>query len=585
MQAFFRQGLIRMLCAIAWVALLLGTQTLSAQGDHRNLEKYWRYRQRLHELFVKVGPGPGESIPAAEINQFRKVFGNPGVTYGQADGTATLGWYIAVLASEHALLVRNGLSTAENEEELYFALNALWRLDAQSNFYSYLTGDWPACTTLTAGAPMGPMSAMDYDDDNILDGYAIRSDAQSGFHTNFPGMVNTSSEVLSPYGRNCRSKEMSQDQAIFLIMGLMAVKQWVDPTVEFNGVPLRRFAINEGGRIVNMLWSPEEKDWTLRNPLTDSVVPIGASGIGWAYPKAKMGEVLLDSAGAFDAGNPGAVWNAQGVPISFGNEMNMAMAAMMAAIGNSWGDQTADRLNRMAMPSTLSNQGRDREIYYAYHHLMYGSPLEDTYVSRKIYRDLLDLAPCDGPHSTWPDPSPFYGWNTDNRFTGLIWARADIDGDGDKEAYNQFIAGAQGSCFEGDQADLYNGLDYMLLFNLYYLMYDATEFDPEGDWENLFHAHLDTLCDDQISTLQIRAFPNPSDGNFQIRLRIPASSDVTVDLSTTDGKSCGIVYQFTDPRSAEFVEHIALPELLPGVYILRVMASGEAAYCRVVILR
>ncbi|MEY3444220.1 MAG: hypothetical protein RLZZ519_2501, partial [Bacteroidota bacterium] len=219
MQAFFRQGLIRMLCAIAWVALLLGTQTLSAQGDHRNLEKYWRYRQRLHELFVKVGPGPGESIPAAEINQFRKVFGIPGVTYGQADGTATLGWYIAVLASEHALLVRNGLSTAENEEELYFALNALWRLDAQSNFYSYLTGDWPACTTLTAGAPMGPMSAMDYDDDNILDGYAIRSDAQSGFHTNFPGMVNTSSEVLSPYGRNCRSKEMSQDQAIFLIMG------------------------------------------------------------------------------------------------------------------------------------------------------------------------------------------------------------------------------------------------------------------------------------------------------------------------------------------------------------------------------
>jgi hypothetical protein len=585
MQAFFHPIRLKVHGSVLFLLLLLIASTMSAQGDHRNLEKYWRYRQRLRELFVKVGPGPGESIPAAEISRYREVFGNPGVTYGQSDGTATLGWYIAVLASEHGLLVRNGLPTAENEEELYFALNALWRLDAQSNFYSYLTGDWPACTTLAAGAPMGPMSAMDYDDDNILDGYAIRSDAQYGFHTNFPGMDNTSSEVISPFGRNCRSKEMSHDQSIYLMMGLMAVKKWVDPAVEFNGVPLRRFAINEGGRIVNMLWNPPKKDWTLRNPLTDSVVPIGANGVGWAYPKAKMGEALLDSPGAFDAGNPGTVWNAQGVPISFGNEMNMAMASMMAAIGNSWGDQTADRLNRMAMPSTISKQGRDREIYYAYHHLIYGSPLEDTYVSSKIYRDMLDLAPCDGPHSTWPDPSPFYGWNTDNRFTGLIWARADIDGDGDKEAYNQFVAGMQGTCYDGDQADLYTGLDYMLLFNLYYLMYDGTEFDPEGNWENLLHAQFDSLCLDQISTLQVRAYPNPSDGNFQIRLRIPASSTVTVDLSTTDGKSYGTVYQSTIPQSGEFLENITLPDLVPGMYILRVIAAGEAAFCRVVILR
>lgn len=570
---------------LAWVMAILCNNPLLGQGDQRNLEKYWLYRQRLLKEFVHVGPGAGESIPAAEINQWREVFGTKGVTYTQSDGTATLGWYIAVLATEHGLLKKHGHSTAENEEELYYALNALWRLDAQSEYYDYTTGNWPACTTLAAGAPMGPMMPEDYDDDSLLDGFVVRSDAPYGFHGHFPGMVNTTSELISPYGHNCRAKEMSQDQGIFLIMGLMAVKKWVDANVEYNGVPLHRFAVNEGVRIVTMMRSAPRNDWKLRNPATDSVVPIGASGVGWDYPKAMMGEALLGLPGSFMAGFPNELWIAQGIPISFGNEMNQAMAATMAAIGNAWGDKTAACLNRLAAPSTATHQGMDREIYYAYHHLLYGSPLQDSHVSSTIYKGLLDLAPCDGPHSTWPDPASFYGWTTDCRFTGLNWPQADIDGDGDKEKYNQFVAGAQGTCYEVVHGDLYSGLDYMLLFNLYYLMYDGTDFDPEGEWDNLFHASIDTLCTGQTSNLQIMAFPNPSEGRYQVRMRIPASSLVRVELAGMDGKAIGTVYASQDEVSGAIVDELDLRSLAPGMYVLRVLAAGDAAYCRVVVQR
>lgn len=574
----------RLLCGFLYLAILLSSNAIWGQGDERNLAKYWRYRQRLQELFVKVGPGAGESVPASEIDQWRVVFGNGGVTWAQSDGTATLGWYIAVLATEHGLLKKFGLPTTENEEELYFALNALWRLDAQSDFYGYERDGWPACTTLATGAPMGPMTVTDYDDDAILDGFAIRSDAQYGFHTNFPGMDNTSSEVISPYGHNCRSKEMSQDQGIFLIMGLMAVKQWVSPDLEYNGVPLRRFAINEGVRIVNVFRSPPKNDWVMRNPVTDSTVRIGASGLGWRYPKAVMGEVLLDSPGAFHSGFPNTLWIAQGFPVSFGIEMNTAMAAAMAAIGNAWGDQTAASLNRLAVPSTPTEQGQDREIYYAYHHLLYGSPLKDSHISSSIYKHLLDVAPCDGPHSTWPETAPFYGWTTDSRFTGMVWGRVDLNQDGNKENYNQFIAGPQGSSTEG-RGDLYTGLDYMLLFNLYYLMYDGTEYDPEGNYQNLFHATLDTLCNVRTSTLQMVAFPNPNDGQFQIRLRIPDDSPVRMEIFGSDGKVLGPIFESQGELGGEILENFDLRQLDAGMYMIRAFVGTEEVRCRVAVVR
>ena len=46
-------------------ALLLvnfSVQPLFSQSESENLRKYWNYRDRFHNYFVKIGSGPGNSI-------------------------------------------------------------------------------------------------------------------------------------------------------------------------------------------------------------------------------------------------------------------------------------------------------------------------------------------------------------------------------------------------------------------------------------------------------------------------------------------------------------------------------------------
>jgi hypothetical protein len=472
--------------------------SLPAQTDEQNLEKYWRYKKRLNDFFLKVGPSAGESIPAEKIQVNETINHHQGVTWAQSDGTIHLGWYIAVLATENALLRRNGYLTHRNVEELYYALNALWRLDAQSPYYLYADSNyagcklpsycWPACTTLAIGAPLGPMAANNYDDNNILDGFAIRSDAPLGFHHHFESALiqtygataynggNTTSDLLAPISRNCRMKEMSQDQAIYLLFGLMAVKHFIDPALVYNGVPLRRFAIREGERIVTQL---RTHFGTLYNPTIGMEVCRGSNGFSWDYPKAKMGEAINGIPFSFRSDTiVSTFWGAQSNPANLGGhktnpDMNRAMAAAMVSIGNSWGSPGFH----------LGNYAKEkwhREIYYLYHHLIHGSPLYNVFANATVYKNLLNTAPCEGPHSTWPNIAPFYGWTTKSRFHGGIH---------DDDGYDKFTTGPKNSG-NANGNDMYNGLDYMLLYILYYLAYDKSQYDPSGIWSNILNMNM-----------------------------------------------------------------------------------------------
>ena len=48
-----------------------------AQTPYRNMEKYWWYRYRLVNDFMKIGPNCGESIPAV-ARTYPDVYGSPG---------------------------------------------------------------------------------------------------------------------------------------------------------------------------------------------------------------------------------------------------------------------------------------------------------------------------------------------------------------------------------------------------------------------------------------------------------------------------------------------------------------------------
>jgi hypothetical protein len=69
-----------------------------------NLEKYWFYRYRLVNDFMKIGENCGESIPAQDRNAYPP---NALSRIEWGDATIDLGNYISMLATEHRMLSNN----------------------------------------------------------------------------------------------------------------------------------------------------------------------------------------------------------------------------------------------------------------------------------------------------------------------------------------------------------------------------------------------------------------------------------------------------------------------------------------------
>jgi len=137
--------------------------------NFQNLYKYWEYKERLHDKFVVIDWGgdgmgtfikeefrferSGYSIPAVELRGAGLGFGAQAAETGQlsednnlvekerfgvlrwGDGTVNLGHYLAVLATEYALLAQNEQTIQANKtlEELFLALQAYRRLDITAN--------------------------------------------------------------------------------------------------------------------------------------------------------------------------------------------------------------------------------------------------------------------------------------------------------------------------------------------------------------------------------------------------------------------------------------------------------------------
>jgi len=119
-------------------------------------QKYWHYRQRLISDFLVEGlanysanqpfdytkdqtrhyGGYGLSIPSG--NRYNN--GNsyiPTNSYQWGDGSSNLGWYIAVLATELRLLYNNNQDYSGTQQELYYAVKAYQRLDANCEAIAY----------------------------------------------------------------------------------------------------------------------------------------------------------------------------------------------------------------------------------------------------------------------------------------------------------------------------------------------------------------------------------------------------------------------------------------------------------------
>jgi len=120
-------------CLVLFI-IIAGIQ-LYAQTGKDNLNKYWLYRDRLRKYFVVVDPndGFGTNIPFWLTKNCNP---SSGITLNTGDGNDALQSYIGMLATEYALLKKYGLDYSVTRNELLYALKAVERLDyyAENNF-------------------------------------------------------------------------------------------------------------------------------------------------------------------------------------------------------------------------------------------------------------------------------------------------------------------------------------------------------------------------------------------------------------------------------------------------------------------
>ncbi|MEQ9364038.1 MAG: hypothetical protein RIF32_07345 [Leptospirales bacterium] len=409
--------------------------------------RYWFVRQRLTSRFLLTGSvEQGYALPADRIR-------NPtGLAWG--DATIHLGWYMAVLATEH-YLIRGGrlivIPGAPNpsvvepfsalgnaQSELYFALAALERLDRSGE------------AAFASPVPCA-LSAID------RPGFFIRDDVPSNFSVaNVPVYISDfsaptqrtlSAGAVDNYlidGNTLYNKEMSQDQVYHLLFGLAFVRRYMSGVVAGN-VDLGWWAEALAERLVAKL---RDDNWRIENPACAKRVDRGEDARAFAYGASRAVSALSFGRVNIQSGIDRSLWFALipyadaglvGGPLveSTSYTDNLHMLMTLAAVGRGWDEVTANRLIFYA------------GIYdwYAYplaYVALHGKPLEwmfyETLLRYRVFA-MLNASPWEGPSSYGFSP----GWRSTHRF---LRSR---------------------SLQERTPEDLpteYNGLDFLLLHNL-----------------------------------------------------------------------------------------------------------------------
>lgn len=518
------------------------------------LMKYWRYRHRLigDEEVLQTEPGflktgkneAGYVIPAKarmpwitgeywglgeHYCNYQGDRSSLGVIRFNEDPTIDLGNYIAVLATEWKLLSDAGQSTSQTEYELYYALKAIDRLDLYGEVF--------------------------YDKSADLNGFFVRDDVPGDFHQHFGPNYNYAvstnclgllpdnddpklvTDIIDPstgqkigdnytddngkmdaceapreYGSGAPEdfyvNSESQDQLYGLLFGLAFVHKYIPSSVTYNGEGLKSIGSSQVDRLISHvkygLNIPQSVvvdfvtnslselgvtedygfydllGWTIRDPNYERVCR-GPYAQPYAFPLSVFAynvtndPKFLSDPFAFSTSGGILAWGfTQASMLIPQNEWNITFGLKVAAISGTM------------IPSEfylISKQWK-KELYELSVAALHDyTPL----TNREDFEADLLTAPCDGPcndYSSLNYISPTNNCpNTPGWRTPKVWDSMD--------ERNGFVIedGKEVGKITGE----FNGLDYMLAYNIYRLAYSG---------HNVSYSQ-------QINRVTTNTFPNP----------------------------------------------------------------------------
>lgn len=411
-----------------------------AQNNSQNFKKYQNMRQQLVEQFMVIGEGTGKSLPAMVDNaQFKKWKNVNNAKAGATgdirwvDPTFYLGDYLGVLATEYALFQKNGLPTAATVEELYYALKTIHRLDATAEHYLFNI----------------PKSNRAYEQN----GFFIRDDVSEQFVRQH---FNRSSFYSSMSHEKKELNAMSQDQVIGLLYGLAFVSELCPPSLRYKGMNFQQEAKLIADRLLHQI---RRHHWQVKDPVEHKKVVKGSSAVFQSYAFAKAGRFITGKRYQdwWSATGSQLLWRYSQHPFTrwsraaFYNpflkksqriiydDVNNSMMLRLVAVGKSW------RKRKIWVNSLAA----DMEVFALANAVLHHYRIP---IAPKIYENLLNSAPPEGPYMFNKRNKATGGWATTNRWSHPKWRHKGVP-----EYFH-----TRGN---------YTGLDYMLLFNLYHLAY------------------------------------------------------------------------------------------------------------------
>ncbi len=464
------------------------------------IDKYWHYRDRLKYFWVPSASGEGDGLVAGIRNQINVVGIEPQYSslysdYGEE--AVYMGYFLGVLATEYQLLHSSGQNTDKTITDIYYLLNAYIHTMDESEMDCYgissnsidgffTRGGFPP-DYLTQYNPY-PTTNLERLNEGLNNSNILDNDNPGtwiGLKPGQPGIISYTNQVRSN-GGGC--EPMSQDEAVGLLTGLALIVKFVPEglSVYDNGQLVTIYDYNSqsnvgfdvhlmAAKIAYYIISKIAYDevcyrlllgeylcvnFLITDPNGDY---IGDHNGGDAIALAQG---FVD-AGVFITGLPSYYFNdgyayaglMQGIYEGYitagsGNSNSTWMACSLAAIGNSWENHFPN--NNIGCIAIMTYQYNWYPFYVlldADLHDQYNDPVVQSILNNdELTNDLIVNAPCQGPYyydANHFDPN---GWCTSYRWHSTI---------------EEQTSGPDW-LFAGN----YNGLDYMLLLNLYLIAAD-----------------------------------------------------------------------------------------------------------------
>ena len=538
-------------------------QELSAEENAKAHRRYWYYRTRFINDFIKLGKEQGESIVFSERNFNLTPDGN--ILSGNVgpDQIDLTNMYLATLALEYKLLTRANQNTQETIKEIYQLLWTLNRLDLEAE---HLWSNQNSYTLQANGTLNGFMLREDYPNSFIPSNklhynYSMRefNSTDSLSYTGLGHINNLSNGnkfktyVITPSTLNKQNCSLVHDKYYSMFGAFMLLVKYIPPgTVYFeNGNPqafqdgeidIREEVKNITNRIHpylkgNTFANIPSNDWIIKQPDGSDIGFLNGSG-ATAFSFTSMRMICHI--------NNGYPWQwtnictAYSDPIaatigfaSYNTLNDLILPGTDQAVFLAWGQAGSNYPDpNIILPGVPTPCNIDMILNTASHDIRWAELLRRVlfqtgflYPAKEHFANPINIAPCNGPYNfgdlTQVTPNclyPNFEWSSHDRTE-----HPNYKGNGCNA--NPGDLGA----FSGN----YPGVDYMLLHNLYY-EYLNQEDDGPGPAESGAYKNAVNLMDnydEQTWPLQIIINPGGGGGGLGKNYTIGVDANINTIIN------------------------------------------------------